>query len=99
MSEPASEPGNGARARYQQHLRRRLDHLLTVAAPAAMTTARQALVAHALRHVLNECERLGLASEATARLRAAGRPAAAAATPGPVGEGRLNETHGAQGFG
>jgi hypothetical protein len=58
---------------FQQHLLRRLDHLLTVAAPAAGTRWQQVLLTHALRHTLAECNQAGLGAMATARLRQRGQ--------------------------
>jgi hypothetical protein len=58
---------------FQQHLLRRLDHLLTVAAPAAGARWQQALLTHAFRHTLAECNQAGLGTVATARLRRRGQ--------------------------
>lgn len=58
---------------FQQHLLRRLDHLLTVAAPAASARWQQVLLTHALRHTLAECNQAGLGAVVTARLRQRGQ--------------------------
>ena len=62
---------------YQFCLLDRLDHVLTVAAPAVQERWQSELVAHTIRHLLAECDRAGIAAEATARLRQAVRRSAA----------------------